>query len=70
MQPNQNEARVKPTGEVDLSEEDNPANVPDRPPPVDARDDGEKLKENRENLGVDDEHKTRDMKEGHRGTFP
>lgn len=36
----------------------------------DARDDPEKRKENRERLGVDEEHKTPDMKEGHRGTFP
>lgn len=69
MQSSQNESRVRPTGEVDLSE-DNPANVPDQPPPVDARDDQEKLRENRQNLGVDDEHKTREMKEGGRGTFP
>lgn len=37
---------------------------------VDARDDPEKLKENRDRLGVDEEHKTPDMQEGHRGTFP
>lgn len=37
---------------------------------VDARKDPEKLKENRERLGVDDEHKTPDMKKQRRGTFP
>lgn len=37
---------------------------------VDARDQPEKLKENRDQLGVDEEHKTPDMSERHRGTFP
>lgn len=36
----------------------------------DARDDPEKQKENRERLGVDEDHHTPDMKSGHRGTFP
>jgi hypothetical protein len=30
----------------------------------------DKLKENRENLGVNEEHKTPAMEKGHRGTFP
>ena len=30
----------------------------------------EKLPENRDKLGVDEEHKTPDMERGHRGTFP
>lgn len=37
---------------------------------VDARDQPEKLKRNRDQLGVDEEHKTPDMSERHRGTFP
>lgn len=48
------------------------------PPPLhgdsaddgDARDDPEKLKENRRKLGVDEEHLTPDMKKHHRGTYP
>lgn len=34
------------------------------------REDEERLKENREQLGVEEDHKTPDMKKGHRGTFP
>ena len=37
---------------------------------LDARKDPEKRKENRRKLGVDEEHETPEMKEGHRGTFP
>lgn len=69
MQQNQNQ----PRGGVDeeaAEAGDHPANAPDRPPPVDARDDEEKRRENRENLGVDEEHKTPDMQEHGRGTFP
>lgn len=43
---------------------------PTAPPPIDARNDEEKLKENRKNLGVDEDHETPKMKEGDRGTFP
>ncbi|HYD55602.1 MAG TPA: hypothetical protein VEB41_01720 [Burkholderiales bacterium] len=32
--------------------------------------DEEKLKENQRRLNVDKEHKTPEMKKGHRGTFP
>jgi hypothetical protein len=38
--------------------------------PGDTRLDEEKLKENREQLGVEEDHKTPTMKKGHRGTFP
>lgn len=34
------------------------------------REDEERLKENREQLGVEEDHKTPDMRKGHRGTFP
>ena len=36
----------------------------------DARNDPEKLRKNRRKLGVDEDHETPEMKEGHRGTFP
>lgn len=43
----------------------------ERPAGVDARDgDPQKLAQNRDKLGVDDDHLTPDMKEGHRGTYP
>ena len=37
---------------------------------TDARHDAEKLKENQKRLDVGADHKTSDMKKGHRGTFP
>lgn len=40
------------------------------PQAVDARGDAQKLKKNRENLRVDEEHKTPEMRRFHRGTFP
>jgi len=36
----------------------------------DARNDPDKLKENRRKLGVDEDHETPEMKKEHRGTFP
>lgn len=49
----------------------NPAPAPTTKPAAgDARDSPDKLKQNREHLGVDDEHKTPEMQKGHRGTFP
>lgn len=47
-----------------------PTSPTDKPPAGDARGDEEKRKQNREHLGVDEEHKTPDMKKKHRGTFP
>jgi hypothetical protein len=54
-----------------------PVRVPAGPPgnpsgknPRDARDDDKKQAENREELGVGEDHKTRDMEEKNRGTFP
>lgn len=44
--------------------------IPPAPPGEDARNDPGKQKENREKLGVDEEHQTPDMKKHHRGTFP
>lgn len=38
--------------------------------PRNAGEDEGKLAENRRELGVDEDHKTEDMKRGHRGTFP
>jgi hypothetical protein len=38
--------------------------------PQDAREDDRQLAENQGDLGVGDDHKTEDMEEGHRGTFP
>ena len=37
---------------------------------ADAREKPEQLKKNRQDLGVDDDHKTKDMEKGSRGTFP
>ena len=37
---------------------------------ADARDDESKLAENQRDLGVGEDHKTEDMEEGGRGTFP
>lgn len=49
----------------------NPAPAPTAKPAAgDARGNEEKLKQNREHLGVNEEHMTDDMKKGHRGTFP
>ncbi|MBS1189774.1 MAG: hypothetical protein H6R10_1566 [Rhodocyclaceae bacterium] len=49
----------------------NPSPAPTATPPAgDAREGADKLKQNRDHLGVDDEHKTPGMKKGHRGTFP
>jgi len=50
----------------------NPAPAPTSQPAAgDARDnDPEKLKQNRDHLRVNDEHKTPEMEKGHRGTFP
>jgi hypothetical protein len=41
-----------------------------RPTAGDARNDERRLKKNREHLGVGEDHKTPEMKKGHRGTFP
>ena len=38
--------------------------------PRDAREDPEQLEQNQDELGVGDDHKTEDMEEGGRGTFP
>ena len=38
--------------------------------PNDAREDDQKLTENQRELGVGDDHKTEDMEEAGRGTFP
>lgn len=38
--------------------------------PGNAEGDAGKLKQNREQLDVNDEHKTPSMEKGHRGTFP
>jgi hypothetical protein len=38
--------------------------------PKDAREDDAKLAENRKDLGVEPDHKTEDMEEANRGTFP
>lgn len=53
----------------------NPA--PSKPPqnpsakkPGDARDEGAQLEQNREELGVAEDHRTEAMKKGKRGTFP
>lgn len=49
----------------------NPAPAPTSTPAAgDARDDPAKLKQNREHLRVNEEHKTPEMDKGHRGTFP
>ena len=38
--------------------------------PRDARDDPVQQKENRQDLGVGEDHQTRDMEDSERGTFP
>jgi hypothetical protein len=38
--------------------------------PNDARGDDQQLAENQRELGVGDDHKTKEMEEEHRGTFP
>jgi hypothetical protein len=38
--------------------------------PKDARENDARLTENQRDLGVGQDHKTEDMEEGHRGTFP
>lgn len=38
--------------------------------PKDAREDDRKLHENQKDLGVGEDHKTEEMEQGHRGTFP
>ena len=38
--------------------------------PKDAREDEAQLRENQDELGVGDDHKTDEMEEGERGTFP
>lgn len=45
-------------------------NEPDTLDGEDARNDEEALKRNRERLGVDEEHKTPEMQEQGRGTYP
>jgi hypothetical protein len=54
-----------------------PQETPAEPPaartgknPKDAREDETKLTENQQELGVGDDHKTEDMEESGRGTFP
>lgn len=47
------------------------ANDPNRDDAYDdARKQPEKQQQNREHMGVNDEHKTDTMEQGHRGTFP
>jgi len=38
--------------------------------PGDARDEDAKLQQNRQDLGVEEDHKTEEMEDGGRGTFP
>ena len=47
-----------------------PPTAQPRKNPKDARDDEQQLHENQQDLGVGDDHKTEEMEEGHRGTFP
>lgn len=47
-----------------------PAPGAEGPPPGDARRDKQQQRKNRDELGVNDEHKTPEMEKGHRGTFP
>lgn len=73
---NQDRDSQKPTSaddEKDQTDAAHPYPTPaptDKPAAGDARGDEEKLRQNREHLGVDDEHQTPEMKKGHRGTFP
>ena len=59
-----------PRIDEDTEKAPTPAPGAEGPPPGDARHDKEKLKKNREDLRVNDEHKTPEMEKGHRGTFP
>lgn len=47
-----------------------PTGRPTAPAAGDARGDAQKQEQNREHLGVDEDHETPEMKKGHRGTFP
>ena len=38
--------------------------------PRDAQEEKEKMKQNRKKLGVEEDHKTKDMEKSNRGTFP
>lgn len=62
----------KPAGKTPAREQDAPQSTerPSAPPAGDARGDAAKQQQNREHLGVDEDHETPDMKKGHRGTFP
>lgn len=51
-------------------EAEQPNVAPQTPTGDDARKDPEKLKENRDKLGVGEDHQTPDMKKHRRGTFP
>lgn len=64
----------QPPGNADDEREEQPSAEQSSVDPdsagIDARDDSGKLKENRRRLGVDEDHRTPDMKDHHRGTFP
>lgn len=54
----------------DDDQEERPRNQPASGEPGKSRVDDRKIKENRDRLGVNDEHKTPEMEKGRRGTFP
>jgi hypothetical protein len=54
-------------GDADAQPRPVPETSEDR---ADAREKPEQLRKNREDLGVEDDHKTKDMEQGNRGTFP
>lgn len=63
--------RKRQTDDVEQPEDALSPDTPvDEQTGVDARKDPGKLKENRDKLGVNEEHKTEEMQKGHRGTFP
>lgn len=54
----------------DDDKEERPRNQPASEEPGKSRVNEQKIKENRDRLGVNEEHKTPEMEKGHRGTFP
>jgi hypothetical protein len=69
------EKQMHPQPEADVTNEGNMKGKPQPgtragQPRADARDDEHQLRKNQDDLGVGPDHKTDEMKEGHRGTFP
>jgi hypothetical protein len=69
------EKQMHPHPEADVTNEENMKGKPQPgtragQPRGDAREDDHQLRKNQDELGVGPDHKTDEMKEHHRGTFP